>query len=90
MEILKFFRSLFFQEYIFQESKYLKSRTDSLTAEAENLREKKETSDIAVKETVTESKQQKHEIKELKEKIGSLELALNTMVSFYDVSFCAP
>ena len=56
------------------------TQNKALNTAAESLREKKRESDAVVKEKVTESKLQKKEVDELKEKIRNLEHALSSVV----------
>lgn len=71
--------------YHIKEAEELKAQRDKLKEEVEELRSQKELNDSTVKEKVTESKKQKHQIMELKNKVESLELVLSTMVREFDV-----
>ncbi|XP_039247891.2 basal body-orientation factor 1-like [Styela clava] len=66
--------------YHIKESQDLRTERDKLQREVEELRAHKELNDATVKEKVTESKQNKQLIANLKEKVENLEKALSKMV----------
>ncbi|XP_076803349.1 basal body-orientation factor 1-like [Clavelina lepadiformis] len=66
--------------YHVKESQTLQTQCDALQEEVEELRAHKALNDATVKSKVTESKQQKQEIRELKDKVTSLEQVLSSMV----------
>lgn len=76
----------FFFIIIYKETGALETERDSLQKEVKELREQKEITTVTVREKVTECKQQKLQIGQLKKKVESLESALTMMVNTNDIN----
>ncbi|KAJ8045051.1 Basal body-orientation factor 1 [Holothuria leucospilota] len=70
--------------YHIKESEELKAAEERLAKENKELKEGKELNELLVQEKVVENKRQKTQIKELQEKVQSLETALSHMVQEFE------